>query len=128
MVMKPALLIVAAGLAACASATLRTDDPRRAVVLAPYLRPLPPFGQIHIPEGTILYPATVDGQAAWCSTTAIYFVPGERRSMCLFDPAGGEQPEGWYKSAYIAGSLASLRYDVDVPYRVAQQAPLPPRR
>ncbi len=111
--MKPLALLAAAFLTGCASATLTTDDPRRAVVLAPFLRPLPPFGQIHIPEGTVLYPARVDGQPAWCSTTSIYFVPGEVRAMCLFDPAGGEQTEGWFKSAYIAGSLASLRYDVD---------------
>ena len=126
--MKPMILLTAALLAGCASATLRNDDPRRAVVLAPFLRAVGPFAQIHIPEGTVLYPATVSGQSAWCSTTPIYFVPGEVRTMCLFDPDGAEQPEGWFKSAYITGSLASLRYDVDVPYRVTQQAPLPPRR
>ena len=112
----------------CAPAALQSDDPRRAVVLAPYLRPLPPFGQIHIPEGTILYPSIVSGEAAWCSTSPVYFVPGEQRAVCLFDPAGGQQPEGWLKSAYIVGSLASLRYDVDVPYRVGERPALPPRR
>jgi hypothetical protein len=115
-------------LSGCATAMLKSDDPRRAVVLAPYLRPIPPFGQVHIPEGTILYPSVVDGEAAWCSTTPVYFVPGEQRAICMFDPKGGQQAEGWLTTAYIAGSLASLRYDVDVPYRVGERAPLPPRR
>ena len=127
--MKALSLIVAAAiLTGCATATTTTDDPRRAVVLAPFLRSLPPFGQIHVAEGTVLYASKVNGQPAWCSTTPIYFAPGEFRAMCLFDPAGGEQSEGWLKSAYIAGSLASLRYDVDIPYRVTQSAALPPRR
>jgi hypothetical protein len=124
------LMLIAALVAVtgCATAVLESTDPRRAVVLAPYMRPIGPFGQVHIPEGTILYAATVNGQQAWCSTVAVYFVPGERRPMCLFDPAGGDRAEGWLKSAHIPGTLASLRYDVDVPYRVGQTASLPARQ
>ncbi len=121
-------LLAFLSLTGCAVATLQTDDARRAVVLAPYLRPIPPFGQVHIPEGTILYPSTVNGEKGWCTTTAVYFVPGEQRAMCLFDPAGGQQSEGWLKAAYIVGSLAGLRYEVDVPYRVGARTTLPPRQ
>jgi hypothetical protein len=120
-------LAAAALLAGCAETTLRADDPRRAVVLAPYSRSIG-LNSMSIPEGTVLYPAHVGGQAAWCSTAAVFFSLGERRAACFFDPKGGGEPEGWLKSAYIAGTLSSLRYDVDVPYRVTQQAPLPPRR
>ena len=121
-------LVTAVSLSACASATLRSDDPRRAVVLAPYMRTVGPFGQINIPEGAVLYPSLIDGQAAWCSTMAVYAVPGERRPLCMFDPTGGDQPEGWLKTAYVPGTISSTRLDVDVPYRVGQTAPLPPRR
>ena len=124
---QAAALVLTMALLGCATAAVRTDDPRRAVVLAPFMMPIGAFGRIHIPEGTVLYPSIVNSDASWCTTTAVYFAPGEGRAICLFDPKGGTQVEGWLKSAYITGTLSSIRYDVDVPYRVGQTAALPPR-
>jgi hypothetical protein len=125
--MRAVLAIAALALAGCANVVLHNDDARRATVLAPYTRAMPPFGQIRIPEGTTLYPATVNGEPGWCSTTALQFVPGEGRPMCLFDPAGSNRDEGWFKLGYIGNTTGNLRYEVDVPYRVTRAANLPPR-
>lgn len=128
--MRAAVVALAVALVAsgCAPVALRTDDPRRAVALAPYQRSVGPTGAINIREGEVFYPSLVDGREGWCSTVAVFFQPGDARQLCLFDPQGGREPEGWFKSAYVVGTLSSALLDVDVPYRVRETAPLPPRR
>jgi hypothetical protein len=123
-----ARIVLALAVSACAPVALRTDDPRRAVALAPYQRGVGPAGAISIREGEVFYPAVVDGRDGWCSTVPVFFQPGEGRRLCLFDPQGGREAEGWFKSAYVLGTLSSVRLEIDVPYRVRETAPLPPRR
>lgn len=119
--------LAALTLAGCATATLNTGDQRRAVVLAPFVRPVG-LTTISVPEGAVLYAAQVGGQAAWCSTTPAWFAAGgEARPVCFFDPQGGQQAEGWLKTAYVTGTLSAARLDVDIPYRVTAGPALPPR-
>lgn len=113
-------------LSACAPVALRSDDPRRAVVLAPYQRAIG-INALNVSEGQVLYASLVDGREAWCSTGPVFFALGEARPACFADPRGGSMPEGWLKTAYIAGTLRSLWYDVDIPYRVVVGPALPPR-
>lgn len=124
-----ALMVLAAFLvlAGCSATALRTDDPRRAVALAPFSRTVGIGGAIHVREGEVLYPGAVDGEPAWCSAAPIYFAIGEARTMCLFDPTGVAQAEGWFRTGYVAGTLSVFRLDVEVPYRVAMTPPLPRR-
>lgn len=87
-------LAVALAVSACAPVALRTDDPRRAFALAPYQRGVGLAGAINIREGEVFYPSIVDGGEAWCSSVPVYFLPGEARPLCLFDPRGGREAEG----------------------------------
>ena len=123
-----AATVAALALSGCGSVAVDSADPRRAIALAPYARTVGPAGAIRVAEGAVLYPARVDGAAAWCSSAPLYFAPGEARGLCLFDPAGGAQAEGWFASAYVPGTYSGARLAVDIPYRVGQTAPLPPRR
>ncbi len=111
----------------CTSANLVTGDQRRAVALAPYNR-LAGLGQIVIPEGAIFYAARVNGEPAWCSGAPTYFAPMEAKSVCVTDPAGDTQPEGWFKVAMVLQPAVVWRFDVDIPYRVVSGPSLPPRR
>jgi hypothetical protein len=120
--------LAALTLAGCGSVALDNTDTRRAVALAPYQRVVQPFGMIRVPEGTVFYPGIADGQRAWCSMTATYFLPGEGRSLCMIDPTTGDHAEGWFTKAFPSASYSGTRFDVDIPYRVGQTAPLPPRR
>lgn len=122
-----AFTLALAALAGCATVQLRTADPRRAIVLAPYERTIAPFGSVVVPEGTVLYPSLLDGRDAWCSTVPVYYAPGDARPMCFMQEAPGVT-EGWLREGYVARTASGFRYDVDVPYRVQMAPALPPRR
>jgi hypothetical protein len=119
--------LAALTLAGCNSASLVTGDTRRAVALAPYAR-VAGLGQISVAEGAAFHPAQVNGAPAWCSAGAAYFAPMEAKAICVIDPSGQDQPEGWFKTAMVIQPAAVWRFDVDIPYRVGQTASLPPRR
>jgi hypothetical protein len=89
---------------------------RRAVIDAPYSRPVLPFGSFRIQPGQTLFPSVVEGRDAWCSSNPTYFVAGDNRSACYFDGSGS----GRFSQAYIVGTLQSIRYDVDVPYTIQE--------
>jgi hypothetical protein len=70
------------------------------------------FAKVIVPAGSRLINASVDGQTAYCTTKPAYFVPGEARSICLFDTRGS----GVFDKFYIVDTLSSLQYDASVPY------------
>ena len=128
--MRTMLLAASAALSlvGCAGpVTLTPTDTRRAVSLAPFTR-LAQLGQITVGEGVVFFPASIRGEAVWCSGSPVFFAPMEAVSMCMVDPAGNDQAEGWFTTAILPRPAAVWRFDVDIPYRVTAAPPLPPRR
>jgi hypothetical protein len=70
------------------------------------------FAKVIVPVGSRLINANVDGNTAYCTAQPTYFVPGEARSICLFDTRGS----GVFDKFYIINTLSSLQYDASIPY------------
>lgn len=70
------------------------------------------FAKVIVPAGSRLINANVDGKTAYCTAKPAYFVPGEARSICLFDTRGS----GVLDKFYIVDTLSSLQYDASIPY------------
>jgi hypothetical protein len=88
----------------------------RAVTMLPYTRAVG-FNSIRIAENTTLFPAQLDGQDAWCSQVPVWFAAGEARPMCFISDENRRLVNG-----YVAGTLASIRIAVDIPFRTIQAA------
>lgn len=95
----------------------------RAVATAPFSRGIM-LSSIQVQDRQVFVRTVVGGnREAWCSTTPAYFSMGDNRSVCMFDPTQtGLQPggAGIFTTGYVAGTLSSITYDVQVPYRVEE--------
>jgi hypothetical protein len=92
----------------------------RAFVQAPYSRSVGVGGRIILSVGQPLFPAMVAGQQAYCSDnpTFLAYLGSDNRRVCYFDNGN----TGRFTTAYVAGTLADTKLDVDVPYSVREEA------
>jgi hypothetical protein len=76
------------------------------------------FNRVHVPDGTLLRGALMDGQPAYCTVGSAWFALGESRAICLFDPGN----TGYFTGYYVLGTIRSAKYDTSVPYTLSTQA------
>lgn len=112
--MRRLIIATTAMLTACASVQ-RDPGLGVAVTAAPFEASIGPFGHTEVPLGSTLIGARVDGKAAFCTTRAAYFVPGEQRAICLMDT----HKSGYFDSYYILGTTRQNVFAAHVPYTIA---------